>query len=504
MATLRNWKMGNFLNLVFDKEIDGCFIPNGNTDLIIESLDKVRKFYKIDNWDDFTRHCHDGMWDVYVKETGEKVYNYVYNKPFKWYGYWEGIDDNKYRFKLQNSDERWTVNLKNLDDIVDGEENIYLIDFKGNVLFIFAEEPEWISPTERMYRGGKLLNLDDKVLTALRNGKIKLVLSNIEEGGGDINLFFDCIYESIKAFDLPAELIYIIHGNHNVEELYDEYCIKNNIINKIHVYKSEYLFEIISKSMQMNIGRIDKLGYEIKNLTEEEVLENLDRDKKFILLNRNAYKPHRFYLLSKLNEMGALDDSYFSCLFNNEGTIKYDNYLEPILSENDFIKDLPIMEAFQNLGSVKIPEERTQLANLKEFFDVFANTDHTLFKNSYFSIVSETCFEDNSAHLTEKTCKALYYFHPFIVVGGYKHLHHLKERGFKTFDKWIDESYDLIKDPKERMKAVLKEIEKINNIETLKKIYIESFDILKHNHDMYMDLKNKSFLSKILVQIAND
>ena len=49
-----------------------------------------------------------------------------------------------------------------------------------------------------------------------------------------------------------------------------------------------------------------------------------------------------------------------------------------------------------------------------------------------------------------------------------------------------------------------KEIEKINNIETLKKIYIESFDILKHNHDMYMDLKNKSFLSKILVQIAND
>lgn len=496
--------MGNFLNLVFDKEIDGCFIPNGNTDTIIESLDKVRQFYDNQSWEDFTRHCHDGMWDAYVKQKGEKVYNYVYNKPYKWYGYWEGIDDRKYRFKLQDSEERWTVNLKNIDDIVDGEENIYLIDFKGNVLFIFAEEPEWLEPMGRGYKPGKLFNLDVKVLNALRDRKIKLVLSNIEEGGGDINLFFDSIYTSIKFYDLPADLIYVIHGNHNIEDLFVKYCKENNISEKIKVYKSEYLFEIISKSMQMNIGRVDKLGYDIKDLTETEVLEKLDRDKKFILLNRNANKPHRFYLLSKLNEMGVLDGSYFSCLFNNEGEIKYENYLEPILSKEDFEKDLPVMKQFQDLGSVKIPEERTQLANLKEFFDVFANTDYTLFKNSYFSIISETCFEDNSAHLTEKTCKALYYFHPFIVIGGYKHLHHLKLRGFKTFDKWIDESYDLIEDPKERMKAVLTEIQKINNIETLKKIYIESFDILKHNHDMYMDLKNKSFLSKILVQIAND
>ena len=78
---------------------------------------------------------------------------------------------------------------------------------------------------------------------------------------------------------------------------------------------------------------------------------------------------------------------------------------------------------------------------------------------------------------------------------------HLSERENYDFEKKVETVYQA--EARERFN-LKKEIEKINNIETLKKIYIESFDILKHNHDMYMDLKNKSFLSKILVQIAND
>ena len=47
--------------------------------------------------------------------------------------------------------------------------------------------------------------------------------------------------------------------------------------------------------------------------------------------------------------------------------------------------------------------------------------------------------------------------HPFIVVASPKYLDYLKKLGFKTFNKWWDESYDNIIDENKR-KQKIKEI----------------------------------------------
>jgi hypothetical protein len=43
---------------------------------------------------------------------------------------------------------------------------------------------------------------------------------------------------------------------------------------------------------------------------------------------------------------------------------------------------------------------------------------------------------------------------PFVLVAPQGSLAYLREYGFKTFDPYIDESYDLIEDPVKRIEAV--------------------------------------------------
>jgi hypothetical protein len=50
---------------------------------------------------------------------------------------------------------------------------------------------------------------------------------------------------------------------------------------------------------------------------------------------------------------------------------------------------------------------------------------------------------------------------PFVMVGSYGSLQHIKEMGFKTFSEFWDESYDLEKDDVKRFTMVMSVIESI-------------------------------------------
>jgi hypothetical protein len=94
-------------------------------------------------------------------------------------------------------------------------------------------------------------------------------------------------------------------------------------------------------------------------------------------------------------------------------------------------------------------------------------------------IVLETLFDDSRLHLTEKSLRPIACKQPFILVATPGSLDYLRSYGFKTFDGIIDESYDLIHDPVDRMSAVISTMEKIskwsnnqykNNMEKLQRI----------------------------------
>jgi hypothetical protein len=84
--------------------------------------------------------------------------------------------------------------------------------------------------------------------------------------------------------------------------------------------------------------------------------------------------------------------------------------------------------------------------------------DYTYSLSSLWNIVTETVFYDNKLHLTEKIFKPIVLKRPFVLVGAPGNLQYLKEYGFQTFDKWINEDYDNEIDPDIRIKKIVARI----------------------------------------------
>lgn len=117
-----------------------------------------------------------------------------------------------------------------------------------------------------------------------------------------------------------------------------------------------------------------------------------------------------------------------------------------------------------------------------------------LWKSGLWHIVTETVFYYNKLHLTEKIFKPIVAQRPFMLAAAPGNLAYLKSYGFETFDRWIDESYDTITDPDQRLQAVAEQTQKLCAMshEDLRAMHQEMLPVLKHNFDhFYGDFKKK-------------
>jgi hypothetical protein len=78
-----------------------------------------------------------------------------------------------------------------------------------------------------------------------------------------------------------------------------------------------------------------------------------------------------------------------------------------------------------------------------------------------FEVVLETLFDDRRQHLTEKIFRPIACGQPFILASTPGALSYLRSYGFKTFGDYIDESYDNVADPVERLHAILSTMKSI-------------------------------------------
>ena len=118
--------------------------------------------------------------------------------------------------------------------------------------------------------------------------------------------------------------------------------------------------------------------------------------------------------------------------------------------------------------------------------------DLHLLKSALWHVVGETVFYDEKLHLTEKIFKPIVARRPFILVGAQGNLAYLKSYGFKTFDRWIDENYDLEPDPDKRIDMVLDQLDKLCRLshDELISMHQEMEDILDYNFNhFYRDFK---------------
>ena len=250
---------------------------------------------------------------------------------------------------------------------------------------------------------------------------------------------------------------------------FDYYWIDNHEC-AIKLWDSNFFKNIISIFKKSNVEH--KLFFVDNNLGESKYKELLNYkqvpgligftkkynfeiiprkfDKKFICLNRIP-KPHR----------------------RNIFTYMRDNF-----ESHSFLSFAPINSQDKDFKYLDDVPETT-----------YGNMSHAwpsdFQKKSFVNIVTESMYDSGPIHITEKTDKCFSAGQPFLLVSGPYYLKKLKELGFKTFDKWWDESYDLEWDGNLRINLIKDTIKKISfwSIEECEKKYEEMIPILKHNQN---------------------
>jgi hypothetical protein len=117
--------------------------------------------------------------------------------------------------------------------------------------------------------------------------------------------------------------------------------------------------------------------------------------------------------------------------------------------------------------------------------DATASADYNNidYAQTAIEVVLETVFDNTKWHLTEKALRPIACGHPFILASTPGILQYLKQYGFKTFSLYIDESYDHVQDPVQRLEAIVKLMSSIAKLPSAKKqqLYADLAPICEYN-----------------------
>jgi hypothetical protein len=101
-------------------------------------------------------------------------------------------------------------------------------------------------------------------------------------------------------------------------------------------------------------------------------------------------------------------------------------------------------------------------------------------------LISETNDNNTDVFITEKLWKAIIAQHIFVVHGNHLYLQKLREIGFKTFSKYVDESYDLESNPDKRIEKIIATCEKLNK-QNWQDLYLQTIELRKHNYNTFFN-----------------
>ena len=361
-----------------------------------------------------------------------------------------------------------------------GLKDVWVDDFDFKLPFVYAT---YVHHNQRLWT--EHINLiPNKVLDGVRKGQGFLLFDNTLEGNRvDGEWFIDPLYKSISELDLSPENVIFVTNNLLAEKTYDEYerGQKIKLVSFMwNVYDAQRL--IREKNLPKKVNIQNEIEYKSKNL---------ERIKYFLKVNRTN-RPERNIFMLFMNYHKLFDKSLISF-----PTLS-DEYCPPVFEKYLTKENIEDLKSKVPFDIDKTDETNHGDAGFgKGFFDADLPFQPIHYKNSFISIVfCAFPFEDNACHLHSSTFNPIYCGHPILQFGPYKSLREMRERGFKTFGKWWDESYDDELDHWKRFEKVMDvtlELSKLSQKEFLK-IYIDMKEVLQHNVDLITNFDVKSEL----------
>lgn len=290
-----------------------------------------------------------------------------------------------------------------------------------------------------------LEQISKPVLKELKDGKCRLLINYTVDGGLNINKKnFEKIFEFTRRNGIKDENVYLV---------FSDFELANNVNKLGYNYKIfDYNFYLHLKSHEFNKIFLNSNDLS-STCSDQEFIDNIDKQKKDFLLLTRHWKKHRIFLLNKIHRLG-LDNNLVSW----EKSYYNEKFIEEMLQRDN------------NLEFANLLKETSNYVDVQDIVNVMGvnNENKWIYLNTYLSIVTETIFfqedvEFPTGYLSEKIWKPIGHCQPFILAGPHGSLKYIKERyGFKTFHPYIDESYDNEKDDYKRLELIELEIEKFS------------------------------------------
>jgi hypothetical protein len=285
--------------------------------------------------------------------------------------------------------------------------------------------------------------LTDQIIDDLRKNKAKLVITNDLETRriNDVLTVF-CQFLDL---DVPKDSLAYWDSNFNIERLLNYHGYVG--------YYYNWVDEIYPELTYNNI------------LPKVESLEL--RDKKFLFLGGKPRRQRVDFLKKCFESVPTFENNSFISIGANSMVGK---------------KTLDVEEQwyYQQEQPKPVPWDKC-----------YNKINYDYHYNSYWHIVTTTQFYYDMGRISinEKHFRSIVALQPFIILGEPQTLVALKEMGYKTFDKWIDESYDNELSDDARMNKIVKVIDYLNN-KTPKELSVmmrEMLPVLIHNATHYYE-----------------
>ena len=201
-------------------------------------------------------------------------------------------------------------------------------------------------------------------------------------------------------------------------------------------------------------------------------------DKVFICYNHltSNLRSYRLHLVSNLLEQNLIQHGYVSLFAGN--------WEETIRDSENPLDNRARVKIYKQLKNTQLP---LTVDTDAPDGTMSADVDINRLTRALFHVVTETVYFDNKLHLTEKVFKPIVSRRPFFLVASPGNLAYLKSYGFKTFDQWIDESYDSEPDHYTRIEKITAELARLCAMDkqALKQMHAEMQEILDYNFNHF-------------------
>ena len=288
--------------------------------------------------------------------------------------------------------------------------------------------------------------IDKKTLKLLQNGVLRLCVCYLQESFITDDIIH-AIHHNTKRLNIQNSIVIV--NDFLAEERYNDWCKENNktprfktIVFCHSLYeKSNEIYELQNNKQVYDMAS-DYKQHKSSAMTLEEFKDTKSTLRKNTILSMNRrQREHRLATLCVLNHYGLLKGNGVSYQLTFDGpTTPY--YVDKLIKDKS--RQKKYYQDYRELQDMKYQWVDYPIAmEAKDgVHHGYGWENKQPYLDSYLNITTETDFLNPTGYASEKVWKPFGFFQPVLLVGSPNTLEFVRSFGFKTFNGFIDESYD--------------------------------------------------------------